>query len=335
MSRQLRLALGMRGGVSLSVWIGGAEVEIDILCRDDEPGFWRELRTMSGFDSVIVDVIAGASAGGLNGVLFAASQQYGFPLKDSTRRVAGGRWHRDAHPHQWRITVLARRRREIPACGPRPAQTADRFGATADRPAAGSTSSCRRPSSNRSSGRPAALSTSDSPNDARPPASPSTTIPRGGPTDFPAVDDPEFDSGLWRLAVAARATSSFPVAFEGTFVRSTRADSYAVPPRRPQVASSSSTCAACSASATPTIDPHRPTRHDRATSSSPTAASSTTSLWARRSRRSSELPPTGPRPATSSTSTPERPSPAQRQPSPPLRPTRAGRRRCVVRRSAS
>ncbi|HYN35267.1 MAG TPA: patatin-like protein [Ilumatobacteraceae bacterium] len=86
--RELRLALGMRGGVSLAVWIGGACVEIDELRRSatqsdqaaDEYGFWAQLTTATGYDSVVVDVMAGASAGGLNGVLLAACQVYGVPF---------------------------------------------------------------------------------------------------------------------------------------------------------------------------------------------------------------------------------------------------------------
>ncbi len=95
--RELRLALGMRGGVSLAVWIGGACVEIDELRRapshqdqsqqdqqTDDQGFWTGLTTATGYNSVVVDVMAGASAGGLNGVLFAACQVYGVPF-DSIR----------------------------------------------------------------------------------------------------------------------------------------------------------------------------------------------------------------------------------------------------------
>jgi patatin-related protein len=89
----------MRGGVSLAVWIGGACAEIDALRRaaptTDDPGavpFWRELLARSPFDSVVVDVLAGASAGGLNGVLYAASQVYGFSfdhIRDVWLQVGG------------------------------------------------------------------------------------------------------------------------------------------------------------------------------------------------------------------------------------------------------
>lgn len=91
---ELRIALGMRGGVSLAVWIGGACREIDALrcarrsipqceATADDPGceFWSNVLTLSGLSSVIVDVMAGASAGGLNGVIYAAAQVYGFPLQ--------------------------------------------------------------------------------------------------------------------------------------------------------------------------------------------------------------------------------------------------------------
>ncbi|MEM9714599.1 MAG: hypothetical protein AAGA17_20420, partial [Actinomycetota bacterium] len=66
---ELRLALALRGGVSLAVWIGGACAEIDQLCRaSDEGGLWSRALELSGHDRVVVDVLAGASAGGLNGV---------------------------------------------------------------------------------------------------------------------------------------------------------------------------------------------------------------------------------------------------------------------------
>ncbi len=78
---ELRLALAMRGGVSLSVWIGGACGEIDRLRQAPPGGFWRGLRELAGYNNVIVDVMAGASAGGLNAVIYTASQVYGFELE--------------------------------------------------------------------------------------------------------------------------------------------------------------------------------------------------------------------------------------------------------------
>ncbi|MFT3853469.1 MAG: patatin-like phospholipase family protein [Ilumatobacteraceae bacterium] len=79
---ELRLALAMRGGVSLAVWIGGACCEIDALrTATTTRNFWSDWLRRSGYERVVVDVLAGASAGGLNGVLYAASQVYGFPYE--------------------------------------------------------------------------------------------------------------------------------------------------------------------------------------------------------------------------------------------------------------
>src|SRR4051812_44551496 len=95
---ELRIALAMRGGVSLAVWIGGATAEIGQLCvappsdqsdRSEESviaGFWSQLREAAGYGNVIIDVMSGASAGGLNAVIGAASFVYNFPL-DSLRDV--------------------------------------------------------------------------------------------------------------------------------------------------------------------------------------------------------------------------------------------------------
>ena len=85
---ELRIALSLRGGVSLAVWIGGALAELDHLAhaKDAVPQrvvaptsiIYDQLLDLTGFDRVLIDVITGASAGGLNGVIYAASQIYGF-----------------------------------------------------------------------------------------------------------------------------------------------------------------------------------------------------------------------------------------------------------------
>ncbi|MDN3496223.1 DUF3376 domain-containing protein [Planococcus sp. APC 4015] len=115
--RSLRVAIAMRGGVSLAVWIGGVVAEFDIaravrayrvlpplgeawtlhddLAPDDVFGvlYWPDaappadviLRAQTyalrlarrGFHRLDPDVLAGASAGGLNAVLFAAAQREG------------------------------------------------------------------------------------------------------------------------------------------------------------------------------------------------------------------------------------------------------------------
>jgi patatin-related protein len=85
---ELRLALAMRGGVSLAVWIGGAVAEVDRMCRatDERDPYWAWLRRLSGYDAAIVDVMSGASAGGLNAVIASAAMVYDFPL-DGLRRL--------------------------------------------------------------------------------------------------------------------------------------------------------------------------------------------------------------------------------------------------------
>ncbi|MBI4933575.1 MAG: DUF3376 domain-containing protein [Actinobacteria bacterium] len=78
--RQLRFALSMNGGVSLCVWIGGAVAEIDELRRGE--GFWGELLEAADYQrSAQVDVMAGASAGGLNAVMLAAAIQANRPFE--------------------------------------------------------------------------------------------------------------------------------------------------------------------------------------------------------------------------------------------------------------
>ena len=88
-NRTLRLALAMRGGVSLAVWIGGAVAEIDLLRRamtpdDGElPGqarrmeVYRRMLEVAGYGGVEVDILAGASAGGLNAVIYGFAQSVG------------------------------------------------------------------------------------------------------------------------------------------------------------------------------------------------------------------------------------------------------------------
>lgn len=88
----LRFAVAMRGGVSLAIWIGGALAEIDALRRASLPdaapsadvatvdvpatladrAFLRALLSATVFSRVEIDVLTGASAGGLNAALGAA-----------------------------------------------------------------------------------------------------------------------------------------------------------------------------------------------------------------------------------------------------------------------
>lgn len=96
---ELRLALVMNGGVSLAVWMGGVVHEIALLVRasraearppdghPDQPVWdtWRRLCDRAGV-TVTVDVVAGTSAGGLNGVLLATALARGARL-DGLRDV--------------------------------------------------------------------------------------------------------------------------------------------------------------------------------------------------------------------------------------------------------
>jgi predicted acylesterase/phospholipase RssA len=85
---ELRIALGMRGGVSLAVWMGGACSEIDRFRRalaDEDAPDYRDLLRAAGYGSVAVDVVAGASAGGLNSVLLSCSVVHGMPFGSEIR----------------------------------------------------------------------------------------------------------------------------------------------------------------------------------------------------------------------------------------------------------
>jgi patatin-related protein len=67
--QEIRLALVMNGGVSLAIWMGGVTVEINRLINGD-PVYADILGLLKSV--VRVDVIAGASAGGINGAVLAA-----------------------------------------------------------------------------------------------------------------------------------------------------------------------------------------------------------------------------------------------------------------------
>ncbi|WP_406692630.1 patatin-like protein [Saccharopolyspora sp. ID03-671] len=86
---ELRLALAMRGGASMAVWIGGAVAEVNrfresLESESDHP--WAVLARAAGYRSASVDVLAGASAGGLNAALMSATLVYDLPF-DRMRRM--------------------------------------------------------------------------------------------------------------------------------------------------------------------------------------------------------------------------------------------------------
>jgi patatin-related protein len=84
-TEEVRLAMAWNGGVSLAVWMGGAAVEFDSARRakagaetvvEDERKFDRDVYStlLKAFDRrLVVDIVAGASAGGLNGALLTAA----------------------------------------------------------------------------------------------------------------------------------------------------------------------------------------------------------------------------------------------------------------------
>ncbi|MFI6494769.1 DUF3376 domain-containing protein [Streptomyces sp. NPDC050564] len=73
----------MNGGVSLAVWMGGVTHELDLLrnasahppgsaCPGETQQIWSEVLAAAG-ERVVIDVVSGTSAGGLNGVLLATA----------------------------------------------------------------------------------------------------------------------------------------------------------------------------------------------------------------------------------------------------------------------
>jgi patatin-related protein len=231
--KELRLALGMRGGVSLAVWIGGACAEIDELRSSGAPlsrppsQLWHDLLRWSGYRSVVVDVMAGASAGGLNGVVYAAAQAYGFDVAglrsawlqiadlEPLVRTAGDDGASLLRGDAYFLAQLDMRLRElIGDAAARPAQES-RLDLTL-------TTTLVEPAE-----RGQSHDLLDVGVDQR---FASTFRFRhrgtGWLTDFPS--GPEQTAAVSsRLALAARATSSFPFAFEGALVRSKRPRSFA------------------------------------------------------------------------------------------------------------
>jgi hypothetical protein len=259
---ELRLALGMRGGVSLAVWIGGACAEIDELRRStpsDEPGdgsFWASQLARAEYHSVTVDVMAGASAGGLNAVLFAAAQHYGFPF-ERIREIwldkgdIRGLLRPDA-PES--LSLLDGDEGFLQVMFTELCRLVDQANGEANETATSPTS----PTSGSSPSRPTIdvrlsathvepiVRRTPSPNDEQLSVNRSAAAFRFRhtaehdwmPSDFPpyappgeSVERRGLEAALWRLVLAARATSSFPVAFEAASVRSLRPRSFSE--RRP------------------------------------------------------------------------------------------------------
>ncbi|MCK7626580.1 DUF3376 domain-containing protein [Streptomyces sp. RS10V-4] len=97
-SHETRLALVLNGGVSLAVWMGGVTHEMDLLRRasaaaPDADGtadgigerdraifrIWQRLARKAG-TKIVIDIISGTSAGGINGLILAAAIARGAKL---------------------------------------------------------------------------------------------------------------------------------------------------------------------------------------------------------------------------------------------------------------
>src|SRR3954447_12054814 len=74
-AEEVRVAMALNGGVSLAVWMGGCGVELDAARRAHVEGERKVYTALcEAFRRVLVlDVMSGASAGGINGALLAAA----------------------------------------------------------------------------------------------------------------------------------------------------------------------------------------------------------------------------------------------------------------------
>jgi patatin-related protein len=85
--QELRIAVVMTGGVSLAIWMGGVATELDqlIRARGGENGVYADLLALTACEPRI-DVVSGTSAGGINGTLLAAAVARRRPL-DGLRKL--------------------------------------------------------------------------------------------------------------------------------------------------------------------------------------------------------------------------------------------------------
>jgi patatin-related protein len=253
---EMRLALVLNGGVSLAVWMGGVTAEIDHMRRaaypaltkgDDDPVLerWEYLLKRLRV-RLVVDVIAGASAGGLNGAVLAAAIARAHPLPDlrdvwlsvgSIANLAGTEAQR---PGVDRLSILD---------GDLLTQSIATVFAEMKPPSGRRT---RPPSLRESLEREAKLPRSVT-------LFTTATSMRGQGEEFtdstnqrftqveyrvlcrfrrPLVGEDELahdDETNWRLTRAARASASFPAAFEPTFFRASE-QAQGHPPQAVQVA---------------------------------------------------------------------------------------------------
>ena len=97
-TEEVRLAMAWNGGVSLAVWMGGAAIELDCARRahlgperlpQTVPRFVYNGLSLAFKRILVMDIIAGASAGGVNGALLAAVISRGRRLDAAFLR---GKW---------------------------------------------------------------------------------------------------------------------------------------------------------------------------------------------------------------------------------------------------
>ncbi|MGW5107515.1 patatin-like protein [Nocardia sp. NPDC004123] len=249
---EIRFAVVLNGGVSLAVWMGGVTMEIDRIAkaggvsdtRGDNATYSAMLKLTRS--SARVDVLTGTSAGGINGAALALAQANG---------KAGMHTLRDVWAEQGRMRTLLRQ------------------------PFRGAPASLLRGDEYYLPNLADALKRMAKPFEARPPQpidlTITTTLLTGAPllvvdgigqqlpqnvheAQFRFLQDPDGDirefgdptptdsfaaanieSTAARLALAARCSSSFPVAFEPSFVPVAQPDSGSAEVLRPDM----STCA--------------------------------------------------------------------------------------------
>ena len=75
-TEELRIAVVLNGGVSLAVWMGGVSHELNRLSFADDPGRASPYAPLLELtrSTVRIDVIAGSSAGGINGAMLALAE---------------------------------------------------------------------------------------------------------------------------------------------------------------------------------------------------------------------------------------------------------------------
>lgn len=248
----LKLALAMRGGVSLAVWIGGVVAELDLFRRAcngqlaaEEPAIrtrraetYRDLFATTKYDKVEIDILAGASAGGLNAVLYGLAQTCQTVMDETVREVwieEGGLWEllRTCKPMPTNARGFTRLLHSFHRRVPSLLQGDERLftmansalGTLAGAPPDGVAAPLSYPSSESSSVIAVELAATllndiYSPGRSNRAGFSFRRTPAGLDSKFSTIPDsdevvgPDGTAALNRLALAARSTSSFPGAFE-------------------------------------------------------------------------------------------------------------------------